>query len=376
MATQYYCMKCGSPYPEKGLPFRCDCGGVFSMRDLQYKQENYHKTGLPGMWKYLSGFDLEEESRPFYLGEGATALVPVDGYNQKLYFKCEHLNPSGSFKDRQSAMLMSILKARGINEILEDSSGNAGASVAHYAAAAGVKNHIFIPEGSSGAKRKQIEFSGAEIVEIKGERINSALAVEKQHIDTGIPYASHAWLPFGLAAYATIAYEIYETLGKMPDGVFAPIGHGSLFLGLLMGFEAIEDAIGEKRPAMIGVQAENCAPVYCAWKGISFDNALETIADGTAVSKPVRAGEIIAKLKDNYDKLLAINEDEVARSQIELAEMGFYVEPTAAMVWGAFSASDLKIYKEMKDVVFILSGNGLKSKYSKIDLKKRLLLSH
>ena len=111
-------------------------------------------------------------------------------------------------------------------------------------------------------------------------------------------------------------------------------------------------------------------------EGISFDNALETIADGTAVSKPVRAGEIIAKLKDHYDKLLAINEDEAARSQIELAEMGFYVEPTAAMVWGAFSASDLKIYKEMRDVVFILSGNGLKSKYSKIDLKKRLLLSH
>ena len=62
------------------------------MCGLQYKQENYHKTGLPGMWKYLSGFDLEEESRPFYLGEGATALVPVDGHNQKLYFNCEHLN--------------------------------------------------------------------------------------------------------------------------------------------------------------------------------------------------------------------------------------------------------------------------------------------
>jgi threonine synthase len=359
--TRYYCLSCGENYPPVGLPHHCACGGVFSVADLQYTPETYQSSSLPGMWQYKDAFGLDGDAEPFYLGEGATALVADMENPQSVCFKCEHLNPSGSFKDRQSAVLMSLLKARGIHAILEDSSGNAGASVAQYAAAAGVKSHIFIPSSSAGPKRQQIVLSGAKVNLVDGLRSMATTAVLKTHAETGVPYASHAWLPFGLAAYATIAFEIYESLGRMPGRVFAPIGHGSLFLGLLLGFEAIEARTGERRPQMIGVQAENCAPVYRAWKGLSELAPSATIAEGTAVIEPVRMSEILARVKTGYDMLIPVKEDAIARSYKELAAKGLYVEPTAAMVWAAWTMLVADGTNLGQSSVLTLSGNGLKS---------------
>lgn len=359
--TRYSCLSCGENYPVSGLPHKCKCGGLFSMQDLSYMPERYANTSSFGMWRYMDAFGLEAQALPFWLGEGQTALVPVEIGTKTFYFKCEHLNPSGSFKDRQSAVLMSLLRARNIDEVLEDSSGNAGASLAQYAAAAKVKSRIFIPSSSSGPKRQQIKYSGANVVLVDGPRANASIAVLDKYKESGIPYASHAWLPFGLAAYATIAFEIVETLGRMPGLVFAPIGHGSLFLGLLRGFEAIEARTGQKRPGMIGVQADNCAPVYRAWYGLPAVPVNPTIAEGAAVREPVRGLEIRKCLNPQKDKLIAVKEDAIARSHKVLAAHGLYIEPTAAMVWAASEVLMKDEKKDAEDWVFILSGNGLKS---------------
>ncbi len=359
--TRYSCLSCGENYPVSGLPHLCKCGGLFSMQDLSYMPERYANSSSFGMWRYMDAFGLDAHALPFWLGEGQTPLVPVEIGTKTFYFKCEHLNPSGSFKDRQSAVLMSLLRARNIDEVLEDSSGNAGASLAQYAAAAKVKSHIFIPSSSSGPKRQQIVFSGANVVLIDGPRANASSAVLEMHKESGISYASHAFLPFGLAAYATIAFEIFESLGRMPGLVFSPIGHGSLFLGLLRGFEAIEAYTGEERPGMIGVQAENCAPVYYAWHGLPKCAIEATIAEGAAVSKPVRAKEIRESLNPKKDMLIAVKEYDIARSHKLLAEHGVFVEPTAAMVWAASEELLRDKTKDVQDWVFILSGNGLKS---------------
>lgn len=360
--THYCCLSCGCPYPDQGLPHRCpDCGGVFSVDNIVYEPHLYSKSDLPGLWRYQSAFGLKDGALPVYLGEGDTPLVPVDHQGKQVFFKCEHLNPSGSFKDRQSAVLLSLLRTKGIHAVLEDSSGNAGASVAQYAAAAGVKAKIFIPSSSSGPKRQQIEMSEADVVLVDGPRANAARAVLEEQETTGVPYASHALLPFGLAAYATIAFEITEKLGRMPKRVFAPIGHGSLFLGLLLGFEAIEAQSGEPRPRMVGVQAEHCAPVYRAWMGLPPLAAKPSLAEGTAVSEPVRGEEIEKRLKRGYDVLVPVKEANIARSQEVLAGMGFYVEPTAAMVWAAAEPFFDEFDQNEADWVFILTGNGLKS---------------
>lgn len=351
------------PYPKSNLIFRCvNCGGVFSAKNLVYEPDLYTKSNLPGMWRYFRAFGLDSDCKPCYLGEGDTPLVSAMFDTKEIFLKCEHLNPSGSFKDRQSALLLSLLRQRGINTVLEDSSGNAGASLAMYGAAFGVKPTIFVPSSSAGPKRQQIEMFGANVVPVEGPRINATKAVHQAQSESGVPYASHAFLPFGLVAYATIAFEIYEKSGKMPGRVFAPIGHGSLFLGLFMGFEAIEKTTGIKRPRMVGVQAENCSPVYSQWKNIDSIEIRPTVADGTAVSEAARAKEIVSSLRVGYDEIEAVNEASIARSNAELASKGFYVEASSALVWaGAKQVREKIPLNEKGDWVFILTGNGLKS---------------
>lgn len=295
-----------------------------------------------------------------YLGEGQTPLVErsVEGY--KFFGKLESLNPSGSFKDRNAAMLVSILSKRGIKTVVEDSSGNAGSALALYASAFGIASRIFVPAGTTGPKIEQIRKCGADIVEVPGARQNAREAVQKA-IQEGLGvYASHAELPFGMAAYATIAFEIFEQLGRMPGRVFCPIGHGSLFYGILLGFEALAARIGAVvRPAMVGVQPERCAPLVAAWRGQEFNyQGQPSLAEGTVISNPVRKTEILEALIPEFDSLIDVTEQEIADSQLSLSTNGIYVEPTSAMVYAALKKVE---YKDNDFDVLVFTGNGLKS---------------
>jgi len=354
--ARFECRQCGLVYPESGLVSVCPkCGSLFTLNDLEY-QPNL-KLNSPGFWAYQDMLRIGDLPCT-YLGEGQTPLVKRDHAYQEFYAKLESLNPSGSFKDRNSAITISFLLNRKIKEIVEDSSGNAGASIALYSAGFGIKSTIFIPEGTSGPKVDQILRIGAQIREVPGERemAHNAVLDEVQRRD--VAYASHAMLPFGLASYATIAFEIYEQLGEMPGRVICPIGHGSLFLGILMGFQAICESIGvQQRPKMIGVQPERCAPLHAEWKDRNFKQThISSLAEGTMVSKPARGAEIIEKLNKDYDDILAIPEDEILPACHELAAMGIYVEPTSAMVFAALKKSPITHGK----TVLVFSGNGLK----------------
>ena len=132
-----------------------------------------------------------------------------------------------------------------------------------------------LPSGTSGPKRRQIEVCGAEVVQVDGPRENAHIAALEAVSRQGLPYASHAAQPFGLAGIATIAFEIWETLGEMPGTVFCPIGHGSLFAGVLMGFDALVRAgMVASRPRLVGVQPEACA-VVSTWHEQPFEGSLE-----------------------------------------------------------------------------------------------------
>ena len=180
---------------------------------------------------------LSEIKRPVLsLGEGNTPLISATAFGRDVYFKCEYANPSGSFKDRGSATLSPSCYSRGVSEAIEDSSGNAGASFAAYAARAGIKARVYVPEDASGPKRKQIEFYGAELVAVPGPRSNAAEAARRA-AEGGMVYASHAYLPFNLPGYATCAYEIVEQLGQAPGAVILPAGQGGLLLGMGRGFQ-------------------------------------------------------------------------------------------------------------------------------------------
>jgi threonine synthase len=308
------------------------------------------------------------------LGEGNTPLVWVD-YGEskpgkKLAVKCEFLEPSGSFKDRGSALIVSFLISRGIKVAMEDSSGNAGASLAAYAARAGIQAKIYIPETTSGPKRSQIEAYGTEVIAIPGARPKATEALihdlekEQERQVASLAYASHAYLPFNIPGYATISYELVEQLGEAPGTVIAPVGQGGLLLGIGRGFKAMQTA-GHiaKLPVLIGVQAEACAPLWAVSNygraGLALFSEGETIAEGIRVRAPVRGDEVMRIVENSGGRFITVNEEEISAGKNWLAKNGFYVEPTSAVVWGAWN----KLIDHLPDpVVAVLTGSGMKTK--------------
>ncbi len=169
-------------------------------------------------------------------------------------------------------------------------------------------------------------------------------------------YASHALATLFTYRCTTIVYESYEQLGVLPATLVAPIGHGSLFLGSLMGARSLEAFMGKSRTVMhVGVQPANCAPIVKAWEGTVFEGFVEPgIAEGTQVSVPVRAKEILEALIPGKDLLYVIEEDAIQQAWKELIRAGFYVEPTSAMVWAAYQ----RWGKDWpKPIVLILTGS-------------------
>jgi threonine synthase len=358
-----HCINCRRPYPEEGAPYRCPvCGSVFDFSTLLEYDPNRVEKDKPGIWAYRHSFGLPQSAPLLSLGEGNTPLVWSEAFGRKTAFKLEFLNPTGSFKDRGSPLLISFLISRGILSAVEDSSGNAGASFAAYAARGGLKARVFIPDSASGPKRRQIEAYGAEVVSILGPRSNAAEAVRRA-ADGGEVYASHAYMPFNLPGYATLAYEIVEQLGGNPGTLVMPVGQGGLILGAGRGFQALERAgIIDRMPRLVGVQARACAPLWAlssyGAQGLGWVTEGETLAEGVRVAHPIRGDAVLQMVESHAGLFLAVDEDEIREGRDQLSHQGFYVEATSALVWNALSQLDAET---PEPVVAVLTGSGLKS---------------
>ena len=197
---------------------------------------------------------------------------------------------------------------------------------------------------------------------IEGPRSQAAAAVQ-QAAETGAVYASHAYLPFGLPGIATIAYELVEQLGETPGSVLAPVGHGSLLLGIAEGFSALQaTGIIQNQPRLVGVQARRCAPLWAlstqGAAALAWVIEGETVAQGVRVRQPLRGDELLARVESSGGRFVAVEEERILPARDALALAGLFVEPTSALVWAALQdiASELA-----EPIVLILTGSGLKA---------------
>lgn len=311
------------------------------------------------LWRY--GAMLPAEKR-FSLGEGGTPLTRTEINGLPVYAKLEYLNPTGSFKDRGTAVIVNHLLAHGVTDVVEDSSGNAGASLAAYTSATGIHARIFAPASAPQGKKKLIAAFGAELVEIPGPRINTTEACLKAAETT--VYATHAWSPFFLAGQMTCAWEIWEQLGRRaPDAIVCTVGHGGLFIGLARGFRALLDAgLIERMPRLFAVQSAACDPVVQAWeRDLDVPEAVVQqpgVADGIAVTMPVHGAEILAAVRSTGGAALRVDDAAILTAQQLLHKRGLMVEPTSAV-----PAAALLLTKLTPDatIVMPLTGNGLKT---------------
>jgi threonine synthase len=283
-----------------------------------------------------------------------------------VHLKLESLNPSGSFKDRGASLLVSILTSAGITTFHDDSSGNAGAALAAYAAHAGSHAHLFVPEHASPAKKGQVVLYGAQLTEVPGPREASTRAAVAFHAQEQSYYASHAYNPFSPFAYKSIAYELWEQLGhRAPGTIILPLGHGTQLLGLAMGFRDLLNAgLIELQPRLVGVQAQSCAPLWVQYhKGQVRDGHTSvgpTMAEGIRINKPARPHSVLEAVRDSGGTIMAVDEQAIVDGLKELAARGILVEPTSAVVWSALRQLTQSA-SFPGPVVLSLTGSGFKT---------------
>lgn len=321
-------------------------------------------TGEQSLWRYRKALRLGPPSRT--LGEGWTPLLDAEWDGLPVRMKAEFLMPSGSFKDRGTAVMLGYLEQCGIRSILEDSSGNAGASVATYGAALGFDCTIYVPAAAPAPKRYQIAAMGAAVIPVPGTRDDVAQAARAA--SKTCFYAGHNLQPFFLEGTKTLAFELWEQLGfSVPDNIVIPCGQGSNVMGCHIGFrELLERGLIASLPRLFAIQAANAAPYYAAYAAGGDEpveiEAKPTIADGIASARGVRVREVLQAVRETGGRCLAVSEAEIVDALRGLTSRGYFVEPTTAAAGAGLSRliADGDIAAGQTTVV-VLTGSGLKA---------------
>jgi threonine synthase len=347
------------------LSFRCpSCNQPldntlnFDFDTAKIQRDNY------SLWRYADSFPYVKKKEITTLGEGWTPLVK---FSSNLYFKLESSNPTGSFKDRGSTVLISAIRdlvKKTEGHISEDSSGNAGASIAAYAARAGLQARIYVPENVSGPKYNQTLFYGAEVVKVAGSRSKVAEAAQKPERNSF--YVGHILHPLFRDGIRSLAYEIAEQCGwHPPENIYLPASAGTLLLGVLSGFKHLVDSnVMDVVPRIVACQTEQVSPLYNRFKNLPYDppEKVTSIADALVSVNPPLLNLMVDRLRVAEGDAVLVEENEIQSAFEELARNGFFVEPSSAVAYAAYKQR-LKNGNSLKHdkTIMILTGNGLKT---------------
>lgn len=357
------CRNCNKEYSFNDVIWRCECGGLLDIIFSSAFPIEEIKKRPHTIWRYREAIPLMDDKNIISFNEGFTPIIPLEFNGRKILIKLDYLFPSGSFKDRGASVLVSKIKELRIDKVVEDSSGNAGAAIAAYCAKAGIRCDIFVPAYTPSGKLTQIEFYGANLLKIPGTRDDTALAALKAAENDY--YASHYWNPFFFHGTKTFAFEVSEQLGwKAPDSVILPVGSGSLLLGVFIGWtELLNAGIVDRIPKLIGVQAENCAPLAKAFNEnlceVPEIDKKETIAEGISIVVPVRGGQILEVVKSSGGEFITVSEEEIKDALKWSCRKGFYIEPTSAATVAGVNKY-LKKSSPDELIVSVFTGHGLK----------------
>ncbi len=361
---EYVCGKCGRRESTSTRKPACECGGLWKLdwQPPKFEDSLIDKSEW-SMFRYRKFMALEDDSwKDISLGEGMTPIVRLDN---DVLLKMDYFMPTLSFKDRGAAVLMSHCKAIGVDSVVQDSSGNAGNSVAAYGAKAGIKCEIFVPEGTSPKKINMIRAHGAICTVVPGSRDHCADVCRSKVENDGIFYANHVYNPFFYEGTKTYLYEVYEQLGRLPENIVIPVGNGTLYLGVMHALdEFVESGVIDHVPQIIALQTETCDPLLrAAEQGLDEYAEVDvtpTIAEGIAIGKPMRSSEILEYARKYGVRFIHAREDKILEARAKLAAKGIYCEHTTAANYEAY-LNYCEKYGETPDCLITMCGAGLKS---------------
>lgn len=370
MSINYICNECGKKYSPYEFPYICECGGMLDLED--YDKSLFPEDILKEEWslfRYLKALPFKDDLNTYKdvsMGEGLTSIVPLDPKHPDVLVKMDYMMPTLSFKDRGASILIAKAKEFGAKKVIQDSSGNAGNSIAAYAKRVGIDCDIYVPESTSPKKIKMIKSHGANVHIVPGSREDTAKAALKAVENGEGFYASHVYNPYFYEGTKTYVYEIYEQLkGNMVDTLIIPVGNGTLLLGAFYGLRDLKNlGLIKTMPRIIGVQADRCSPIYKAFKeGLDFVEETKnkgTMAEGIAIAAPKRGKQVLEAIRATNGDIIIAPEDKILSTQMDLAKKGFFVEITTAATFAAFNYN-YKNKEILGKVVLPLCGAGLKS---------------
>lgn len=336
------------------------------------------RTSSKGVWKYVALLPIPPDITPVTLGEGDTPLLRTPRLQEslgieELYVKFEGANPTGSFKDR--GMTVGVTHALELGEeiLACASTGNTSASLAAYAARAGLRTIIFIPSKQVAlGKLSQAAAMGSEIVEVDGN-FDEALRLLLGSAHESGPYVLNSVNPFRIEGQKTVAFEIYDQLGRVPENVILPVGNAGNISAAWKGFSELKE-IGaiDRTPRMIGVQATGASPVVDAVsKGATEIVPVvkpETIASAIRIGRPASWKKALLAIHESGGTAVAVGDQEIIRAQSMLATLeGIFVEPaSAAPVAALRRLMQQGVIAQGESTVCIATGHGLKDPESPI----------
>ncbi|MDV2683341.1 threonine synthase [Alkalihalophilus lindianensis] len=378
--SHLYCPKCSKNYSVDDKQNLCECGSPLLVSyDYKALKEEWTKEDLvhreADLWRYHELLPVKKEENIVSLGEGMTPLLTMSELGKEygitnLLMKDEGLIPTGSFKARGSAVGVSKAKELGVEELAMPTNGNAGAAWSLYAARAGIKSHVVMPEDAPMITRQEVHVAGADLIVIDG-LISDAGKLVKEAVD------QYGWFdvstlkePYRIEGKKTMGLEIAEQLKwNLPDVILYPTGGGVGLIGIYKAFKELVE-LGwiepEKLPRLVAVQAEGCAPIVKAFKEGKRDSEFwtdsTTAAFGINVPKALGDFLVLEAVYETNGCAVAVSDDTILTEQHHVAELeGAFICPEGAATFAA--AKKLRIdgwIKEEESVICLNTGMGIK----------------
>lgn len=375
------CSGCGREYSHRELHTFCpECQSpLLAVYDLESARARVDRDELSrrrrGMWRWHEVLPVLEEQNRVFLGEGDTPLLPLPRLGQELglsnlYVKDESNNPTGSFKARGLATAVSKAKELGVEKVIIPTAGNAGGAMAAYAARAGLKAHVFMPKDTPFANIEETRMAGAEVALVEGLISDAAgMAGEKARAEGWFDLSTFKE-PYRAEGKKIMGYELAEAFGwKLPDVIIYPTGGGTGLVGMWKAFAELEEMgwlEDAKRPRMVSVQAEGCAPVVKAFEeGAEFcDFWLDarTLASGLRVPKSFADRLILNDIRESRGTAVAVSDQAILEDQRQLAGMeGIFAAPEGAATLSALKELLKRGWLRAEErIVLFNTGSGLK----------------
>jgi threonine synthase len=378
------CVSCDTEYDPSHVDYTCPtCGPRRGTLEVLYddaalrrtlRRDTFAATGRLSMWRYEALLPIADMRFVQPLRVGWTPLYAFPHLARDLGLSALHVkddgqNPTASYKDRASSLVVIKAQEKRRSVVTCASTGNAASSLAGFSAAAGLPAVIFVPERAPEAKVAQLLVYGAKVFSVKGS-YDDAYDLAAEAAETfGWYNRSAAMNPYLVEGKKTGAFEIAEQLAwQPPDLVFVGVGDGSVVSGLCKGFEEFARlGLIDRVPQIVGVQAEGSAPIAAAfarYRGgrVEFeDGDAQTVADSICVGKPRDVVKAVTYVARNGGSFVTVSDDEILDAIVALARAtGVFSEPAGA----ASYAGLLKLARagrlEGKTAAVIVSGNGLK----------------